>query len=142
MLHVPAIWQLLHLGNTSTAIDRTFMQVRAVTGGYFVAIMLVFLGSLVGLRLPGLFSNGPLSMVIHMVAAGLAAANLLVRQTDMTDASHTVLPQQAGAAVTAIQTPPTAVLARCSYHSSAGIEIAGQSQQLKFASASNLSSSW
>lgn len=54
------------------------MQVRAVTGGYFVAIMLVFLGSLVGLKLPGLFSGGPLSMVIHMVAAGLAAANLLV----------------------------------------------------------------
>jgi len=27
-------------------------------GGYFVAIMLVFLGSLVGLRLPGLFSGG------------------------------------------------------------------------------------
>jgi hypothetical protein len=27
-------------------------------GGYFVAIMLVFLGSLVGLKLPGLFSGG------------------------------------------------------------------------------------
>lgn len=34
------------------------LQVRAVTGGYFVAIMLVFLGSLVGLKLPGLFSGG------------------------------------------------------------------------------------
>jgi hypothetical protein len=48
-------------------------------GGYFVAIMLVFLGSLVGLKLPGLFSGGPLSICVHMVAAGLAAANLLVR---------------------------------------------------------------
>jgi hypothetical protein len=34
------------------------LQVRAVTGGYFIAIMLVFLGSLVGLKLPGLFSGG------------------------------------------------------------------------------------
>lgn len=34
------------------------LQVRAVTGGYFVAILLVFLGSLVGLKLPGLFSGG------------------------------------------------------------------------------------
>jgi hypothetical protein len=41
--------------------------------------MLVFLGSLVGLKLPGLFSGGPLSICVHMVAAGLAAANLLVR---------------------------------------------------------------
>jgi hypothetical protein len=35
-----------------------FVQVRAVTGGYFVAIMLTFLGSMVGLKLPGLFSGG------------------------------------------------------------------------------------
>lgn len=34
------------------------LQVRALTGGYLVAIMLVFLGSLVGLKLPGLFSGG------------------------------------------------------------------------------------
>lgn len=61
-----------------TITDRFADTVRAVTGGYFVAIMLVFLGSLVGLRLPGLFSGGPLSICVHMVAAGLAAANLLL----------------------------------------------------------------
>lgn len=53
--------------------------VRAVTGGYLVAILLVFLGGMVGLKLPGLFSGGPLAMAVHLVAAGLAAANLLVR---------------------------------------------------------------
>lgn len=41
-----------------TASHTQRFQVRAVTGGYFVAICLVFLGSLVGLKLPGLFSGG------------------------------------------------------------------------------------
>lgn len=73
--------------------DRFADTVRAVTGGYFVAILLVFLGSLVGLKLPGLFSGGPLGIGISLVAAGLAAANLLLDMDWIEKASYQRLPK-------------------------------------------------
>lgn len=68
--------------------DRFADTVRAVTGGYFIAIVLAFLGSLVGLKLPGLFSGGPLAIGISFVAAGLAAANLLLDMDWIEKASY------------------------------------------------------
>jgi hypothetical protein len=46
-------------------------------GGYFVAIMLVFLGSLVGLKLPGLFSGGEATAAVVLAAAAAAAFDAL-----------------------------------------------------------------
>lgn len=52
--------------------------VMMVTGGYFLTIMVTWLLSMVGVRLPGLFSSGPLGMGLGLMAAALAAANLLL----------------------------------------------------------------
>lgn len=38
--------------------DKFADTVRAVTGGYFVAMLLIFLGGMVGLKLPGLLTGG------------------------------------------------------------------------------------
>lgn len=52
--HTPA--PLVVVALDAAVLTQTALLLSA--GGYFVAIMLVFLGSLVGLRLPGLFSGG------------------------------------------------------------------------------------
>lgn len=52
--------------------------VMMVTGGYFLTIMVTWLLSMVGVRLPGLFSSGPLGMGLGLMSAALAAANLLL----------------------------------------------------------------
>ncbi|GBF97571.1 hypothetical protein Rsub_10172 [Raphidocelis subcapitata] len=52
--------------------------VRAVTGGFFISMLVVFALAAFGVKLPGLFSAGPIAMVVSLVSAGLAAANLLL----------------------------------------------------------------
>ena len=58
--------------------DRFASTVRAVTGGYFVALLATWALSLVGVRLPGLLSGGPIAIGAGLMSAGLAASNLLL----------------------------------------------------------------
>jgi uncharacterized YccA/Bax inhibitor family protein len=58
--------------------DRFASAVRAVTGGYFLALLAAWALSLVGVRLPGLLSGGPVAIGAGLLSAGLAASNLLL----------------------------------------------------------------
>eukprot|EP00195_Chlamydomonas_chlamydogama_P014549 CAMPEP_0202897070 /NCGR_PEP_ID=MMETSP1392-20130828/5927_1 /ASSEMBLY_ACC=CAM_ASM_000868 /TAXON_ID=225041 /ORGANISM="Chlamydomonas chlamydogama, Strain SAG 11-48b" /LENGTH=245 /DNA_ID=CAMNT_0049582623 /DNA_START=286 /DNA_END=1023 /DNA_ORIENTATION=- len=52
--------------------------VMMVTGGFMFAMLGSWLMSLMGVQLPGLAAAGPVGIVICLVSAGLAAANLLL----------------------------------------------------------------
>ncbi|EFJ40599.1 hypothetical protein VOLCADRAFT_108084 [Volvox carteri f. nagariensis] len=52
--------------------------VLMVTGGYFVMMLLTWVMTLFGVRLPSMLSGGPLGIGLGLVAASLAAANLLL----------------------------------------------------------------
>jgi uncharacterized YccA/Bax inhibitor family protein len=41
-------------------------------------MFVVFALSLFGIRLPGFFTSGPIAIIVSLVSAGLAAANLLL----------------------------------------------------------------
>ncbi|KXZ46709.1 hypothetical protein GPECTOR_41g673 [Gonium pectorale] len=58
--------------------DRFRDGVIMVTGGYFAAMLLTWVLSMFGVKLPGLFSAGPVGIGLGLLAAGLAAANLLL----------------------------------------------------------------
>lgn len=58
--------------------DQFADSVRAVSGGFFLVMAVTFLLSLVGVRLPPLMASGPVAVVVGLVSAGLAAANLLL----------------------------------------------------------------
>jgi uncharacterized YccA/Bax inhibitor family protein len=73
--------------------DKFMDTVKAVTGGYFVAIMLTFLGSMVGLRLPGLFSGGASCRCGQRVeCCELAALVRLAGWTGVVGAQHKLPP--------------------------------------------------
>ncbi|GIL67919.1 hypothetical protein Vafri_21192 [Volvox africanus] len=52
--------------------------VLMVTGGYFMIMLLTWVMSMFGVRLPNILSSGPLGIGLGLVAASLAAANLLL----------------------------------------------------------------
>ncbi|KAG2430115.1 hypothetical protein HXX76_010214 [Chlamydomonas incerta] len=49
-----------------------------VSGAYFITMLFTWVMSMFGVRLPSLLSSGPIGMGIGLLAAGLAAANLLL----------------------------------------------------------------
>lgn len=58
--------------------DQFTDTVRAVSGGFFLSMLVVFALSMFGIRMPGIFTSGPMAIGISLVSAGLAAANLLL----------------------------------------------------------------
>lgn len=69
---VPAQSRLLRV------TDKFRDGVLLVTGGYFMVLLLTWVMSMFGVRLPSMFSSGPLGIGLGLVAASLAAANLLL----------------------------------------------------------------
>ncbi|KAG2447861.1 hypothetical protein HYH02_007317 [Chlamydomonas schloesseri] len=49
-----------------------------VSGAYFITMLFTWVMSMFGVRMPALLSSGPIGIGIGLVAAGLAAANLLL----------------------------------------------------------------
>ncbi|KAG2484735.1 hypothetical protein HYH03_016482 [Edaphochlamys debaryana] len=73
--------------------DRFRDGVIMVTGGYMITMLFTFVLSLCGVRLPGLLSAGPIGIGVGLVAAGLAAANLLLDFDMIRSAARQRLPK-------------------------------------------------
>ncbi|GLC39292.1 hypothetical protein PLESTB_001574200 [Pleodorina starrii] len=67
--------------------------VLMVTGGYFAAMLLGWVMSLFGVKLPSMLSAGPLGIGLGLVAASLAAANLLLDFDMIRSASRARMPK-------------------------------------------------